>query len=107
MPRLRLQRDPTQFRELIDTRITAEAPVARSPNSTKRHLRLIVHRWAVDMADAGTNLACYTQATGHVTGKHSGRKSVLAVVGETNRISLILCMDHSYDRTEAFLAIDI
>ena len=52
MPRLRLHRDPAQLGELVDGGVAAEASVAGGLHAAERHLRLVVHRRAVDVADA-------------------------------------------------------
>src|SRR5688572_28219118 len=52
MPRLGLDRDPSQLGEGIDAGLAAEAAVARRLHPAERHLRLVVHGRAVDVADA-------------------------------------------------------
>ncbi|MNO04147.1 hypothetical protein D3C81_2250720 [compost metagenome] len=47
-----LQGDPAQLGELVDGRAAAEAAVATRLDPAKRHLRLVVHGRAIDMADA-------------------------------------------------------
>ena len=60
VPRPGLDRDPAQLGERVDRRLAAEAAVARRLHAAERHLRLVVHRRAVDVADARTRSACAT-----------------------------------------------
>ena len=53
----RLDRDPAQLGELVDHRLAAEAAVAGRLDAAERHLRLVVHGRAVDVADAGCRSA--------------------------------------------------
>jgi hypothetical protein len=53
----RLYRDPVQFGELGDASLAAESPDAQALYAAERHRRLVVHRRAVDVADAAVDLA--------------------------------------------------
>jgi len=53
LPSLRLNRNPPQFGEFSHARLSAEAPIPTRLYPAKRHLRLVVDRRAVDMADTG------------------------------------------------------
>ena len=94
----RFHRYPAQLGKLVDTGLAAEPTISRSTNAAERHLRLIVHRWSIDMAHAGADLTRDQQATGGVAGKHGGSQTVLTVIGKPDRIGLVLCPDQRNDR---------
>ena len=48
-----LDRDPAQVCEFGDRRLAAEAAVAAALDAAEGHLRLIMHRRTIDVADAG------------------------------------------------------
>jgi len=53
LPRLRLNRHPPQAGEFRDASLTAEPAHAAALHAAERHLRLLVHRRRVHVADAG------------------------------------------------------
>src|SRR5690606_5743757 len=57
MARRGLDGNPTQVRELMDTRGTAEAADTAAFHAAKRHLRLIMNGGSVDVANTGLNAA--------------------------------------------------
>src|SRR5690349_7761047 len=56
-----LQRYPTQFGELGDTRLAAEASESAFLDAAEWHVRLVMHGRPVDVADARFDLACDIQ----------------------------------------------
>ena len=51
VPHAGLHRDPAQLGELIDRSLAAETAVPRSLHAPERHLRFVVNRGPVDVAD--------------------------------------------------------
>src|SRR6185437_14767290 len=105
LARSRLHGNPAKLGELIDARRAPESSVARCAYATKGHLRLIVHRRAVDMAHAGADLTRHAQPPSGIAGEHRGRETVFAVIRQTNGFPLILGADDGYDRSEALLPV--
>jgi hypothetical protein len=58
VPRRRLHRDPAQVGELRDAGLAAEAAHPAAFDAAERHLRFIVHRGRIDMADARKPARC-------------------------------------------------
>src|SRR3954467_10131637 len=69
MAGLSLDRDPAQLGETVDAGLAAEAAVAGGFGAAEGHLRLVMNGRAVDMADAGLDLARNAQAPGSVLRK--------------------------------------
>src|SRR3569833_2109610 len=103
----RLPRAPAQLGELRDAGFAAETAVPRGAHAAEGHLWLIMNRGTVDVAHAGTDLACDTQASDRIPREHGGRQTVLCVISNADRIRLVVGDDDTHHRTEAFVAIDI
>ena len=86
MLRAGLDRDPPQFRELGDAGLAAESAVARGLGAAERHVRLVVHRRAVDVADAGLAPPGDVERAGDVAAEHGRRQPILGVVGDAHRL---------------------
>src|SRR5690348_13490741 len=100
-----LDGDPAQLGELIDARHAAEAAITGSAHAAERHLRLVVHRGAVDVAHSGADLARDAQPARRIAGEDRSREPILAVVGDADGVCLVLGRDDADDRTEALLAV--
>src|SRR5690348_9605991 len=74
--------DPAQLGEGLDPGLTAEAAVAGGADAPEGHLRLVVHRRPVHVADARSNAPCDAKTARGIAGEHCRRKAVVAVVGD-------------------------
>src|SRR5580700_4300148 len=82
MTRRRLDGDPAQLGELSDSGPAAEAAVAGRLHAAERHLRLVLHRGGVDVADARLDALRELDAARDVAGEDRGRQTVLGIVRE-------------------------
>ncbi len=98
-----LDRYPAKLGKFRNACLAAKASVARSPDAAEGHLRFVMHRRTVDMADTGANLPGDLQAARRISGKDGSRQAVLAVVGNSDGVSLVLRTDNRDDRPEALL----
>ena len=104
MAGLGLDRDPTQFGEAVDAGLAAEATVTGSLGAAERHLCLVMHGRAVDVADARSDLACDAQAARGVASEDSGGQAVFGVVRQFDRMRLVARADQPDNGAEALLA---
>src|SRR5580658_9119311 len=77
VPWRRLDRNPAQLGELVHPRLATEAAVTRGFHAPERHLRLVVHRRPVDVADPGFDPLRELDAPSDVAGEERGRQAVL------------------------------
>ena len=59
------------------------------------------------MADSGFDLTRNAEAARCVLGEDRRGQAIVAVVGETDRVSFILGTDHGDDRAEALIAVEV
>src|SRR4051794_18628575 len=74
-----LDRDPTQIGEFGDCRLAAETAVTAALDAAERHLRLVVHGRAIDMADAGFDACGNRHRPLDVAAEDRGRQAVFGV----------------------------
>src|ERR1700737_2586108 len=78
--RLRLQGDPAKIRKFRNGRLPAEAAIAARAHAAERHLRLIVHRRAVDMTDAAADTLGDPERPRDVATEYSCRQAIFGVI---------------------------
>src|SRR5579863_6205632 len=89
MAGLRFDRNPAQFRELLDARFAAKASVAGRAHTAEWHLRFVVYGRSIDVANPRANLTGNAQATRRVASEYRGRQPVLAVIGDADGIGFV------------------
>src|SRR5262249_1683420 len=77
-----LNGDPSKRGEFLDARLAAEASVAGRLHAPERHLRLVVDRCAVDVADAALDLLRHLQRASDIAPEHCGGQPIFGVVGD-------------------------
>jgi hypothetical protein len=77
MPRAVLYGDPEQLGEFVDRGLAAEAAIAGGFHAAERHLRLIMHRRAVDVADAALYALRHRQRPADIAAENRGGQAVL------------------------------
>ena len=73
VPRTVLDRDPAQFGELVDRRLAAEPPIARRLDAAKRHLRLVMNRGPVNVANAAFDARGHPHGAAYIAAEHRRR----------------------------------
>ena len=101
-----LDRDPAKLGELVDCRSAAEPPVAASLGAAERHLRLVVHRGTVDVADSRLHPLGDLQCAQHVAPEHSRRQPVLGGVRDAHRFVDALDANDAQHGAERLLAVE-
>ena len=86
--------------------LAAEAAVARGLDAAERHLRLVVHGRAVDVADAGLDPPGDLERARDVAAEHRRGQAVLGVVGDAHGLVDAVDADDRHDRAERFLGVD-
>src|SRR5471030_499497 len=97
-----LNGDPAQFTKCLNSSAAAKTSPTTTLHSTERHLRLVMYRRAIDMADARLYAPGDAPSLRQVSREHGSAKAVWIVVRAGNR--LVLSID-AYDRlhwTERF-----
>src|SRR6185503_11208529 len=76
-----LHGNPAQFGKGVDPGLAAESAVPRVLHAPEWHLRLVVHRRAVDMADPGVDAIRNLPRARDVAPEYRSRQAVGVVVG--------------------------
>ena len=97
---LGLDRYPAQLGEFRDPGPAAKAAIAGGFAAAKWHLRLIMHRWAIDMANPGMQTLRYVPRSGAVAAVDRSGKTILAVVGHRQRLLFAMNANNRFHRTE-------
>lgn len=105
MPRPVLQGDPTQLRKVFNRSLAAKAAVAAGLDPAKRHLRLVVHGRAVDMANARLHPLRQGQRTPGVATEDRRRQAELRVVGQTQQGFVSITAQQHRHRPERLFAV--
>src|SRR5258705_220631 len=77
--------DPAELGEGVDPGFAAEASVTRGADAAERHLRFVLNRRAVDVANARSDAPRDPEAARDVAGEDRCGQAVLAVVGDADR----------------------
>src|ERR1700759_534957 len=103
----RLYRDPTQIGEFRDRRLAAEAAIAAPLQTTKRHLRFVMDRGAVDVTDTRFDALRDIQRSRDVAPEPGRRQAKLAVI--CHRHCFIVTCDALYrdHRSERFFRVQL
>src|SRR6185437_9730078 len=104
MARRRLDRDPTQLGELVDPGLAAEAAVAGRFHAAEGHLRLIVDRRTVDVADPRLDALRQLQCAADIFAENRRGQAVLGVVRQLHRLIGGLHAGDRHLRPEGLLA---
>jgi len=81
MARFAGDRDPPQFREGFDPRLSPEPAIAGCAKPAERHLWLVLNRRPVDVANARSNPPRDPEAAGGVAREDGCAEAVFAIVG--------------------------
>ena len=95
-----LDGDPSEVGKFGDRRLTAEPSIAAGAHAAERHLRLVVHRRPIDMANAGINFTRNLERAVDILAEYGRGQTILRVIckldgmtrsrDETTRSGLLL-----------------
>src|SRR4051794_31509806 len=105
MTRLTRYADPPQLREEVDPCLSAETAVTGTADAAERHLRFVLNRRSVDVADARADAPRNPKATRGIAREHGGREAIIAVVRHADRLFPVSDPDDADHRSEAFVVI--
>src|SRR5690606_24966289 len=97
---------PAQLGELVDARLAAETAETAALDAAERHLGLVVHGGAVDVADAGLDAGRHLPGARGVLAEHRRRQAVVVVVGDRDGLFDAVDAHNALYRPERLVAVD-
>jgi hypothetical protein len=99
-------RYPAQFGEFFERRAAAKAPPTAGFYTAERHLRLVVHRGAVDVAHSCFQALRKFHRFINVAAENRARKSILGVIRNPQSVFTVFRDDQGDNRTKGLFAVD-
>src|SRR6478672_10697382 len=103
--RLALNHRPVDVGELLEGGVAPEPSPATLLHPAERHLRFIVDRRVVHVADPGLDPLCDVEGRRDVAAEHRTREAVIGVVRGPDRVLDVLVFEDRHDRAEGLLLV--